>query len=91
MPEDVPIALFIFNRPDLTKLTIEQLSKSKPPLLYVFADGPRNKDEEILCNSAREVALLISARLGHKCLSVMASTTAVLRLALFSPAWLVEK
>ena len=60
MPEDVPVALFIFNRPDLTKLTIEQLSKSKPPLLYVFADGPRNKDEEVLCNSAREIVKSLS-------------------------------
>jgi hypothetical protein len=60
MPEDVPVALFIFNRPDLTKLTIAQLSKSKPPLLYVFADGPRNKDEEVLCNSAIEIVKSLS-------------------------------
>ena len=60
MPKNFPVALFIFNRPDLTKLTIEQLSKSKPPILYVFADGPRNKDEEVLCNSAIEIVKSLS-------------------------------
>ena len=54
---EVPIALMIFNRPDLTKKIIEQLSKRKPPILYVIADGPRNDEEKSLCEEAREIAL----------------------------------
>jgi hypothetical protein len=57
MSKLVPIALMVFNRPDLTIRIMDQLSKSRPPLLYVIADGPRNKEEELLCSQTREIAL----------------------------------
>ena len=37
----VPLALMVFNRPDLTQKLINQLSKCKPRKIYVIADGPR--------------------------------------------------
>lgn len=43
-----PIALFVFNRLDETKITINALAKNhlaKESILYVFSDGPRNKNE----------------------------------------------
>lgn len=57
MSEDVPIALMIFNRPDLTQLIMFQLAKAKPPILYVIADGARNEEELTKCTRAREIAL----------------------------------
>jgi hypothetical protein len=57
MSKLVPIALMVFNRPDLTIRIMDQLSKSRPPLLYVIADGPRNKEEELICSQTREIAL----------------------------------
>jgi len=57
MSEDVPIALMIFNRPDLTETIMEQLAKVKPPILYVIADGARNEEELTKCTRAREIAL----------------------------------
>lgn len=57
MSEDVPIALMIFNRPDLTQLIMDQLAKAKPPILYVIADGARNEEEMPKCSKAREIAL----------------------------------
>jgi hypothetical protein len=57
MSEKVPIALMIFNRPDLTKRIMDQLAKARPPLLYVIADGPRNNEELLLCTQTRELAL----------------------------------
>ena len=57
MTEDVPIALMIFNRPDLTQLIMDQLAKAKPPILYVIADGARNEEELWKCTRAREIAL----------------------------------
>lgn len=57
MNNEVPVALMIFNRPDLTKLVMEQLSKIKPPILYVLADGARNEEEQEKCKQTRKIAL----------------------------------
>ena len=57
MSEDVPIALMIFNRPDLTETIMNQLAKAKPQILYVIADGARNEEELMKCSKAREIAL----------------------------------
>ena len=57
MQEDVPLALMIFNRPDLTETIMSQLAKAKPPILYVIADGARNDEELAKCTKAREIAL----------------------------------
>ena len=57
MPEDVPLTLMIFNRPDLTETIMSQLSRAKPPILYVIADGARNDEELVKCTKAREIAL----------------------------------
>ena len=54
---DVPIALMVFNRPDLTKKVMDQIAKVRPPILYVIADGSRNKNEINLCKQTREIAL----------------------------------
>ena len=36
-----PILLITFNRPEHTRRTIEALRVQRPPLIYVFQDGPR--------------------------------------------------
>jgi hypothetical protein len=44
-----PIALFVFNRPEHTKKTLESLKNdllSAESELFVFSDGPRNKEDE---------------------------------------------
>ena len=51
-----PIALFIFNRPDLVRRCLNQLSKFNLNKLYIFADGPRNKQDEVLCNECQNIA-----------------------------------
>lgn len=52
-----PILLITFNRPSHTKKTIEALRIQKPPLVYVFQDGPReHRDEDIkMCELVRDV------------------------------------
>jgi hypothetical protein len=43
--ELAPIALFVYNRPDHTKQTVESLQKnalSKESELFIFSDGPKN-------------------------------------------------
>lgn len=42
-----PVALIIFNRPDLTARVMEQIALAKPKQLFIIADGPRaNKEGE---------------------------------------------
>jgi hypothetical protein len=36
-----PVALLIFNRPEVTKRLVAEILKAKPPKVLVFADGPR--------------------------------------------------
>lgn len=55
----IPILLITFNRPFHTKKTIEALRLQKPPLVYVFQDGPRNNsiDDIEKCDEVRNVIL----------------------------------
>ena len=36
-----PVALFIFNRPDLTKKVFENIKRARPKKLFIIADGAR--------------------------------------------------
>ncbi len=52
-----PIALFVFNRPEHTKQTVESLKQNPLAIqseLYVFADGPRDSRDEAKVNAVRE-------------------------------------
>jgi hypothetical protein len=53
---DVPVALFIFNRPDLTFRVFEEVAKQRPKKLLLIADGPRNEAEREACEKTRSVA-----------------------------------
>lgn len=52
-----PILLVTFNRPEHTKRTIGALRVQKPPLVYVFQDGPRagNAIDKENCSLVRSV------------------------------------
>lgn len=54
---NTPIAFFIFNRPDTTKVVFEAIRKVKPKQLFIVADGTRiNKlGEEQLCEQTRAI------------------------------------
>ena len=43
---DIPVAVFMFKRPNKTALIIDQIAKVKPSKIYLIADGPRNDDEK---------------------------------------------
>lgn len=52
-----PIALFVYNRPDHTRKTIEALSKNElasESKLIVFSDGPRDDKDAFLVKQVRE-------------------------------------
>lgn len=52
-----PLLLITFNRPEHTKRTIDALRVQRPPLVYVFQDGPRegNAGDKRDCALVREV------------------------------------
>jgi len=52
---NVPIALIIFNRPQYTRLVLDNIKKAKPTKLYVIADGPKNEDDKEKCSEARAI------------------------------------
>ena len=57
-----PVALFIFNRPEITQQIVEILQRINIPTLFVVADGPRpgNLGDEVLCRQTREIVDSIS-------------------------------
>jgi len=59
-----PIALFVYNRPWHTKLTLEALSKNKfanESILHIFADGPK-KNTNAEYNKISEVRQLLTEK-----------------------------
>lgn len=59
---DVPVALFLFNRPTQLKRVFDAIVKIKPSTLFLIADGPRdgNIDDPQLCADARSIVDQIS-------------------------------
>lgn len=52
-----PVAFFVFNRPDTTKLVFESIKLARPPVLLIIADGPRQvcPDDQERCKSVRNI------------------------------------
>jgi hypothetical protein len=52
-----PVVLIMFNRPKLTKITLEAIRKVNPQQLFVVSDGPRIKypDEKLLVDACRNL------------------------------------
>jgi len=57
MKMGTPVALIIFNRPDLTARVFAQIAKVKPAQLFIVADGPRrdHAEDREKCEAARAV------------------------------------
>ena len=61
-----PVALFVYNRPEHTKATLEALSKNKQvenTILYIFCDGPKSDDDR---ENVEEVRNIVSKISGFK-------------------------
>lgn len=41
-----PVAIFVFNRPEITAQTLKAVGKARPKRLYVVVDGPRPENPE---------------------------------------------
>lgn len=56
-----PILLILFNRPNITKTTFEEIRKLKPQKLFIAADGPREGNQEDIqkCIEAKKIATKI--------------------------------
>ncbi len=70
-----PIALFVYNRPDHTRRTVEALQKNVRALeseLIIFSDGPKNTETE---KAVHEVRTYIKTIAGFKSVKIIESTT----------------
>jgi hypothetical protein len=54
---NTPVALVVFNRPDVTRLVVNAVRNVRPPILLVVADGPRRPDEAGRCDEVRSIVL----------------------------------
>jgi hypothetical protein len=56
-----PVAIIMFNRPELTRAVAERVAAANPSLVYLIADGPRpdNPDDRAACEATREAVLSI--------------------------------
>lgn len=52
---ETPVAVFIYNRPDLTARLMEQLARIRPSVLLVVADGPRDAADAKKVHEVRQV------------------------------------
>jgi len=54
---NVPVALIIFNRPEMTEKVFEVIRRVRPGQLFIIADGPRDDtpSDVALCRAARAV------------------------------------
>src|SRR5690349_8110734 len=59
MSLSTPIALFIFNRPDLTRIALEAIAQVQPQKLLIVADAARSQDEAQMCEQARANSLRV--------------------------------
>lgn len=52
-----PVALFVFNRPDTTRLVFESIRVARPHMLFIVADGPRQAypDDQERCKSVQNI------------------------------------
>lgn len=54
---NTPVALCLFNRPQLTRQVFAAVARARPPVLLVVADGPRSgrPEDASLCAQARAI------------------------------------
>lgn len=50
-----PIALIIYHRPELTSRVIQSLREVKPTVIFVIADGPKNREDAKKCEETRKL------------------------------------
>lgn len=66
-----PVVIFTFNRLDHTKKTIDALKKNilaSESEIYIYSDGPRNKEEEKIVNDVRKYIRKVD---GFKCVNLI--------------------
>lgn len=71
--ELAPIILFVYNRPDHTRQTVEALQKNefaKESVLYVFSDGPKENATQEQLEKIQEVRKYIHSINGFKSIHI---------------------
>jgi hypothetical protein len=59
MSEPVPVVVFAYRRPDVLTRTLQALAADGVPLLHVFCDGPKGKEDRAEVDETRALVELI--------------------------------
>lgn len=51
---DVPVVMFVYKRPDLTRKSFEAIRHIRPSKLYIVCDGPKTKKDEAAVKEVRD-------------------------------------
>lgn len=51
---EIPIAFFIYNRPEHSTNVILSIRRSRPKRLFIIADGPKEEKEKTICERTRK-------------------------------------
>ncbi len=59
---DVPVAIFAFNRPNLTRRVFDAVAERRPKRLFLVADGPRpdRSEDNVPCEEVRKILMDVS-------------------------------
>ena len=59
---DVPVAIFAFNRPKLTRRVFDAVAERRPKRLFLVADGPRpdRSEDNVPCEEVRKILMDVS-------------------------------
>ena len=59
---DVPVAIFAFNRPNLTRRIFDAVAERRPQRLFLVADGPRADcpEDNAPCDEVRKILMEVS-------------------------------
>jgi hypothetical protein len=50
-----PVAFFIYKRPECTRRVWAEICRAKPPVLLLVADGPRDEQDRVQCETVRTI------------------------------------
>ena len=61
---DIPVAMIVYKRLDVTKISFQAIRKVRPKKLYIISDGPRDlKDKK----AVEEVRQYLDSHIDWKC------------------------
>ena len=69
MSKQYPVVLFVFKRPSTTKIFLDLIALASIEKIYIFADGPRDREEEVLTSQVKNITQQFAS--SHKSIQMI--------------------